>query len=140
MSLFSKWFASSDSGNSEVEIPNEASPGEVIQIAVQSLFERTGINCATIEVTSNRHVWIQIMDCVINCHYPHQENPWDRYLDLCKLPLIAGVDDFEPETSMTVSLKEMNVPEIQSWIGRYFSEVLQLDAEAIRLTLKLEQL
>jgi hypothetical protein len=140
MGLFSKLFGSPKPISPALAVPDQASVSEVIQIAIRSVIQEAGGNCASLELVSDSDYWVQIMDCTINCYYPHKDSPEERFPDLCKLPVIAGLEDYEAELSMTVSLKEMNVPETSKWIERYFSEVLSVDLPTAKLKLRMAQL
>ena len=71
---------------------------DVIGIAVDSVIEQAGGNCATLEFVEEPSKWIQIMDCTINCHYPHKESPDWQYPELTNHPLVAGLVAYDGES------------------------------------------
>lgn len=123
-----------------MSIPDDAPPGQMIGIAVEAVMEQTGGNCATLEIKEDPAKWFQIMDCTINCHYPHNESPDLLYPELIRHPLVADLVGFEGETHMTVSLNEMDREGIVSWIEHYMTKVLSLDPATIRMELRMERI
>jgi hypothetical protein len=112
MSFLSKIFGNSKPQDETPQIPDDATARDVIFIAVDSVIEQSGGNCATLALAADRNRWVQIMDATINCHYPHEESPDWRFPELCNDPLIAALEGYEPATYMTVSLNAMTSPEI----------------------------
>lgn len=109
-------------------------------IAVRSVIEKLGGNCATLRSVAEEEMWVQLIDCSLNCYYPHKENPEILFPDLCKHPIVVGFDGYEAGVYMHLSLKSMNPPEIVDWIERYFLEVLSVDLKAESLKLRMEDL
>lgn len=119
-------------------IPDGATVSDMIGIAVDSVIEQAGGNCATIEIGEQSTKWIQIIDCTINCHYPHKTSPDVKYPELTNHPLVAGLESFEEETHMTVSLNGMNRSEIVAWIEQYLTKVLSADLSTLRIELRMD--
>ncbi len=140
MSFLSKIFGSPKPSSESKIIPDGASVRDVIVIAVDSVIEQAGGNCATLELVEESTKWIQIMDCTINCHYPHRESPDWLYPELTNHPIVAGLEGFEEESFMTVSLNEMNPSAIISWIEQYLSNVWSINIETTTINLRMEQL
>lgn len=138
MSIFSKLFGAPKPSFTALEVPENATAGQMIELAISSVIQKTGGNCATLRLQSNPDYWIQIMNGVINCHYPHQESPESRFPELCKMPLISELEDFQAGVCMTVGLVEMNQPDMQTWIEMYFTEVLSIDLGSVKLSLEME--
>lgn len=139
MSLFAKLFGNSKSKSEPLSVPTHASAIEIIDIAVQSVIQQAGGNCATIEVVSEPKKWLQIMDLTINCHYPHKANPETLFPELLNHPNVAGLEDYQDGLSITVSLNEMNPSEITDWVQSYFSRVLSVDLPSNPIRLKMEE-
>jgi hypothetical protein len=139
MGLFSKLFGDSKSMSEPLRIPGDATTRDVINIAINSVIQQAGGNCATLEPVTESGKWVQIMDATINCNYPHRESPEVLFPELCGHPLIAGLEGYEDDLYMTVSLKEMNHSEIAAWIESYFSQVLAVDPHA-KMRLRMENL
>jgi hypothetical protein len=140
MSFLSKFFGTSKPESQAKSIPDGAKPRDVIMIAVNSVVEQAGGNCATLEIVEEPAKWIQIMDCTINCHYPHKESPDSLFPGLTNHPIVAGLEGFEEGLFMTVSLNDMKEPEIVAWIEQYLAKVLSVDLNVTRIRLRMEQL
>lgn len=140
MSFLSKLFGTPKPMSESKTVPDGATLRDVVGIAVNSIIEQTGGNCATLELISDPTMWIQIMDSTINCHYPHKESPDRLYPELTNHTIVAGLEGFEEDNFMTVSLNEMSQSEIVAWIEQYLSKVLSVDLQTARITLRMEQL
>lgn len=140
MNFLSKLFGTSKPMSESKIVPDGATLRDVVGIAVNSVIEQAGGNCATLEPISDPTKWIQIMDSTINCHYPHKDSPDWLFPELINHPIVAGLEDFQEETSMTVSLNAMNQSAIVEWIEQYLSKVLLVDLQNARITLRMEQL
>ena len=140
MGLFSKLFGKPEPQCELLEIPDGATTGEVIALAIQAVVKKSGGNCATLQLAGNPDDWVQVMDCTVNCQYPHDEAPDIRFPELCNSPLVAGIEGFEPQLFMTVSLNNMDTTEVVKWIERYFSEVLSVDLEQVKLKIRMEEI
>lgn len=140
MGLFSKLFGKPEPQPEAVVVPDEATNREVIAIAIRAVVEKQGGNCATLTLEDDTEKWVQMMDCTINCHYPHEEDPESRFPGFFGLPLVAGFEGYDPELFMTVSLTEMNELEIVQWIERYYAEVLSVDLGKAKLKLRMEEI
>jgi hypothetical protein len=121
------------SGDLYVFLHVETDAGIEIRTAVEYVIKHAGNHCATLDVI-NSEIWIQIMDCSINCYYPHKESPNKLYPDLINHPIVAELEDFGEETHMHVTLNEMNQIEITSWIKQYFTKVLSIDLNTSKIT------
>jgi hypothetical protein len=140
MGLFSKLFGAPKPPAESFPIPEGATACDVMTIAVRSVVEKLGGNCATLESVAEEEKWVQLMDCTLNCHYPYEESPESLFPDLCKHPIVAGFDGYEADVYMHISLKSMNPPEIVDWIERYFLEVLSVDLKGESLKLRMEDI
>ncbi|MFM7182081.1 MAG: hypothetical protein ACKO2G_11540 [Verrucomicrobiales bacterium] len=140
MSFLSKFFDSSEPEPTAKAIPDGATSRDVIRIAVKSVVEQAGGNCATLEFVDQPDMYLQIMDCTINAHYPHEESPESLFPWLTNHPLVAGLEGFEAGSYMTVSLNEMNESEIVAWIEQYSSKVLSVDLHSTQIGLRMEQI
>ena len=140
MSFLSKLFGTSKPEVESKIIPDGASPREVIVIAVTSVIEQVGGNCATLQLEDDPTKWIQIMDCTINCHYPHKESPDWLFPELTNHPSVAGLEGYEEESFMTVNLNAMDESEIVGWIELYLSKVLSVDPHVSKISLRMEQI
>lgn len=96
-----------------------------IRVAVEYVIEHAGCNCATIYAVNKGTV--QIMDCNINCSYPHKDSPEILYPEIINHPIVAQLESFEKYQHMTVNLNGMNQSEIVLWIEQYFVKVLSVD-------------
>ena len=139
MGLFSKLFGNPKPESEPLAIPEGATPQDVIGIAIRSVIQEAGGNCATLVSAAEPSKWVQIMDSTINCHYPHEESPEWLYPELTGHPIIAGLEGFEDGCYVTVSLNNMDEPGITEWIGLYFSQVLGIPADA-ELDLRMEEI
>ncbi len=139
MGLFAKLFGSSTSSAPSPTIPEGTTGRELIRIAVQAVIDRAGGNCAHLEARAAPTAWMQVMDLVINAHYPHAEHPSTRFPELCHNPLVASLDHFEPHTCMTVGLGTMDPASVADWIERYLQQVLALDPDQCGLELRMEE-
>lgn len=140
MGLFSKLFGASEPKTQKLIIPDEASSRDVIGIAITSILKQAGGNCATLESITDPEKWVQIMDSSVNCHYPHQEDPEHLFPEMLNHSVIAALEGYEPGLYMTVSMSDMNDPEITGWIEQYFSQVLSTDIQSSRLNLRMEDI
>lgn len=140
MGLFSKLFGASGPKAEPLNVPETATPREVIAIAIRSVTQKAGGNCATLDLDTDPNIWVQIMDLTINCHYPHRESPEWRFPELCHLPMVSGLEGYEAGVFMTVGLTDMNESAIATWIARYFRQVLAVDLEIGKLRLRMEDL
>ena len=140
MSFLSKLFGASKPEVESKIIPDGASLREVIVIAVNSVIEQAGGNCATLQLEDDPTKWIQIMDCTINCHYPHKESPDWLFPELTNHPNVAGLEGYGDESFMTVSLIAMDESAIVGWIEQYLSKVLSVDPHGSEITLRMEQI
>jgi hypothetical protein len=140
MGLFSKLFGAPKPPAESFPIPEGATARDVMAIAVRSVVEKLGGNCATLQPVAEEEKWVQLIDFYLNCHYPHEESPKTLFPDLCKHPIVAGFEGYEAGVYMHISLKSMNPPEIVDWIERYFLEVLSVDLKSESLRLRMEDL
>lgn len=140
MGIFSRIFGKPRSTPEALPVPTEASSSDIIAIAIRSVVQQAGGNCATLEVGSDSDTWIQLMGSAFNGHYPHRENPKEKFPELCGDPIIADVEDFEENLFMTASLKQMDEAELTAWIVRYFAEVLSIDIDREKLGLRMEKM
>ena len=140
MSIFSKVFGKPRSTPEALPVPAGARASEIIAIAIRSVVQQAGGNCATLEVGSDSDKWVQLMGTAFNGHYPHREDPTEKFSDLCSDPIVAGVEDYEADLFMTASLKRMDESELTAWIERYFAEVLSIDLDQVNLSLRMERM
>lgn len=140
MGLFSKIFGAPEPEPELPVIPEEATSRDIIAIALDSTIKQVGGTCATLELPSEPGKWLQIMDSSINAHYPHQESPDSLFPELYNHPIVAGLEGYETEVYMTISLNNMNEPEVTAWIDSYFSKVLSVDLNNGRLSLRMEDI
>ena len=139
MGFLSKLFGGSGSSDPYVEIPDDLSSNGVIRMAVGSVVQELGGNCATLEPDSDQEGWVQVMDGQLNCAYPHAGDPQALFAELLSNPLVDEFEDFEPEVYMMFSLKSMNEDQLSVLIERYFKEVLSIDTGSCRLLLRMEK-
>ena len=140
MNFFKKIFGPTEPEVQPIEIPKEASPHEVIRIAISSVVQNVGGNCATITTVDNSGSWIQIMDSVLNCSYPHLEHPESLFPELFGNKVISGFDGYEPELYVTLALHHMEHSQLASWIERYFEEVLSVEMNSSDFSIEMEDL
>lgn len=92
-------------------------------IVVRSVIEKPGGNCATLRSVAEEEKWVQLIDCGLNCYYPHEESPEILFSDLCQHPIVAGFDGCQAGACVHLGLMSMNPPEIVDWIERCFRSI-----------------
>lgn len=140
MGLFSKIFGATEPEPEFPVIPEQATSQDIITIALDSVIQQVGGTCATLELPTEPGKWVQLMDSTINAHYPHQKDPACLFPELYNHQIVAALETFEAEVYMTISLNNMNQPEVMAWIESYFSQVLSVDVNKARLSLRMEDI
>lgn len=139
MSLFAKIFGGRKSTPRDETplVAEDAAPREVILTGIDCVVRQHRGNCATWTLESRPDHWIQFMNTVLNCHYPHKADPGVLFQELFNDPLVAEVVSFDPGTHVTVELSSMSPGEIADWIEHYLAQVFSADLPSERLTLEM---
>ena len=101
--------------------------------ALEYVIQHKGSCCGTLEIKDSK-AWVQVMAHVVNCYYPHKENPMKLYPDLFNQSIISKLTDFEKEIFMTIELNEWRLEEMVSWLKSYITRVLNLDLKTINIS------
>lgn len=137
MGLFSKFFKRRPQTR-EMEFPEGTSAREVCEAAFAAVRDGEVGTCATVFVKGDPKLWVQLMDHTLNGHYPHAGDPKEEFPKLCEDPLVAGLESYQANVFMTLSLNEMRANQVASWMTRYLAEVLKVNLETTALALKVE--
>lgn len=93
--------------------------------AIQAATSGTPGTCLTFTSIGESHIWVQFLNGELNAPYSFSNQPEQVIAELLDRSVIKQVNDFQPNSSISLDVSGSPPHEVAQWIEDYFINVLQ---------------